>query len=710
MKGKQRNGYTPFPYQLILIMRNFTRIAAVLLALFMTVSAQAQYFVKSVVVGDCTYDLYDDMTASIADVPEDLAGEFNIPSSVMYEGIEYPVTGISGGYGIYYDYNDKDDLERGAFYGCSKLTSIKIPNTVTEIRPYAFAYCSSLKSIKIPKSVESIEEDIFTGCSSLTSIEVEQGNQYYASFNGALCRKRGDDYIGLVTIPGGLTYFIVPNEVTDIEGHAFRYDNSKISEVIVPNTVQNMQNYAFSDYHGKLILFCTGNFAQNYAFDESKATVYVRANEEAREVRSNWFKGECFELGDVMLSESPSLAAVAFKVTGMDIAGCPYRLNSVTQGETVISSDKDGWYKVAASPGEAVSFTINCNYGIFNYKYSFTISAERIGFNTDKSTRGQTYYNINVVPSSDKTLQPTEWGVIYNGETYKVDETNFVKFENLIPNTDYPYQCYGIYNGEKVYGSSSTFTTRGTNPKTVVDSIGTNTFNISGEKVIKDATLKEEYFKVGDNVYPGHELKLNGLAPERTYTVLYYVVTEEGSTEYTEQKITTLPLELTILNPQPVSSSCAIVAAETNISEDEPNVGFQWRKYDAPETLPSSEGYAAIYGGRLEGYIKNLQSTSYYNVRAFYKTSDDKSSAVLPPFRQTCVKRQKCLLIVKFLLNLHLRTHLLPFRSLSQKTAFIPRFSIAGFLYPYFLILLIFSNKNSLIFIIFSHDEGVAFP
>lgn len=79
------------------------------------------------------------------------------------------------------------------------------------------------------------------------------------------------------------------------------------------------------------------------------------------------------------------------------------------------------------------------------------------------------------------------------------------------------------------------------------------------------------------------------------------------------------------------------------------------------------------------------------------KSFHDKSSAVLPPFRQTCVKRQKCLLIVKFLLNLHLRTHLLPFRSLSQKTAFIPRFSIAGFLYPYFLILLIFSNKNSLI-------------
>lgn len=49
------------------------------------------------------------------------------------------------------------------------------------------------------------------------------------------------------------------------------------------------------------------------------------------------------------------------------------------------------------------------------------------------------------------------------------------------------------------------------------------------------------------------------------------------------------------------------------------------------------------------------------------------------------------------MLNFHLHTHLLPILSLPQKTAFIPRFSIAIFLYLYFLMLLIFSNKNSLI-------------
>ncbi len=63
------------------------------------------------------------------------------------------------------------------------------------------------------------------------------------------------------------------------------------------------------------------------------------------------------------------------------------------------------------------------------------------------------------------------------------------------------------------------------------------------------------------------------------------------------------------------------MATTTNISEEETNVGFQWKKYDAPESLKPSEGYSAIYDGQLEGYIRNLQSTSYYNVRAFYKSA-----------------------------------------------------------------------------------------
>ena len=56
------------------------------------------------------------------------------------------------------------------FYGCSSLTSITIPNSVTSLGDRCFENCSSLTAITIPNSVTSLGWGCFSGCSSLTAI------------------------------------------------------------------------------------------------------------------------------------------------------------------------------------------------------------------------------------------------------------------------------------------------------------------------------------------------------------------------------------------------------------------------------------------------------------------------------------------------------------------------------------------------------------
>ena len=62
------------------------------------------------------------------------------------------------------------NIWRYAFSGCTSLTNIIIPNSVTSIGDDAFDYCTSLTSVTIPNSVTSIGHYAFSRCTSLTSI------------------------------------------------------------------------------------------------------------------------------------------------------------------------------------------------------------------------------------------------------------------------------------------------------------------------------------------------------------------------------------------------------------------------------------------------------------------------------------------------------------------------------------------------------------
>ena len=69
--------------------------------------------------------------------------------------------------------NTVTEIEKNAFYYCTKMISITIPDSVTTIGAGAFYSCSSLKEITIPQSVTSIGADAFLHCGNLTAINIK---------------------------------------------------------------------------------------------------------------------------------------------------------------------------------------------------------------------------------------------------------------------------------------------------------------------------------------------------------------------------------------------------------------------------------------------------------------------------------------------------------------------------------------------------------
>ena len=127
-----------------------------------------------------------------------------------------------------------------AFYECTSLTASNIPEGVTSIGYAAFYNCTGLTAINIPKGVTSIGNYAFSGCSSLTAINVEEGNEVYDSRNGcsAIIETNSN------TLIQGCSTTIIPEGVTSIGGRAFE-GCSSLTAINIPEGVTSIGERAF---------------------------------------------------------------------------------------------------------------------------------------------------------------------------------------------------------------------------------------------------------------------------------------------------------------------------------------------------------------------------------------------------------------------------------------------------------------------------------
>ena len=171
--------------------------------------------------GDWTYQIQNG-NAYITHYHGDASGHVEIPSTI--DG--YTVTKIGN----------------SAFLG-KRITSVTIPDTITEIDQGTFAHCPALVTVKIPKNVSVISSTAFSDCKSLTGFEVDLQNRHFAhDADGVLYTKDG---LNLLQVPGAMEgKFVVPEGVMYIDGSAFE-GCSRLTEIVIADTVQIVSGYAF---------------------------------------------------------------------------------------------------------------------------------------------------------------------------------------------------------------------------------------------------------------------------------------------------------------------------------------------------------------------------------------------------------------------------------------------------------------------------------
>ena len=178
-----------------------------------------------------------------------------------------------------------------AFYGCTGLTSITIPNSVTSIGGSAFYGCTGLTSVTIPNSVTSIGYKTFSGCRGLTSITIPNSVTSIGKSAFSFCTS-----LTSVNIPNcltniesetfysctSLTSVNIPNSVTSIGEYAFSRCSS-LTSVTIPNNIKSIGKYAFSYCRLKEV-YCYAEelpSTEANAFESSnykRATLYVPAS------------------------------------------------------------------------------------------------------------------------------------------------------------------------------------------------------------------------------------------------------------------------------------------------------------------------------------------------------------------------------------------------------------------------------------------------
>ena len=243
-------------------------------------------------------------------------------------------------------YTSNDKLGNYVFYGCSGLTSLTLPSSVTSIGDGVFSGCSGLTSLTIPSGVISIGKWAFSRCSGLTSMTIPSGvtsigDQTFDGCSGltSLTLPSGVTSIGDMAFEGcsGLTSLTIPSGVTSIGYSAF-YGCSGLTSLTIPSSVTEIGESAFRDCSGLTSLTLPSGVTSigESAFRDCSGLTSLTLPSSVTSISDRAFYG-CSGLTSIYayLEKTPKLGSDVF--TGCDAKNCILYVSTGTYDDYFVS-------------------------------------------------------------------------------------------------------------------------------------------------------------------------------------------------------------------------------------------------------------------------------------------------------------------------------------------------------------------------------------
>lgn len=322
-------------------------------------------------------------------------------------------------------FDDCAGTDKGAFYGCTSLTTLQIPARTTYLGSYSFGY-AGVTSITIPKAVTALGNGAFYYAQSLETVTFEKGSTIsempYRLFDNCIALKKinnlpetvtslGNSSGGSVFASTAITEFTVPGGVTLIAGSTF-------------SNCAKLENVTFAAGTEDLTI-------QDSAFNNCLALKYVKIPARTVVIGQSAFKG-CSALGTdtakpkgVEFEANSRLERIGLGLTGQTFYGCT-GLTEFTFPETI---------KVITDVDTGATSTIVGSIDVGKQLFYGCTNLKKVHISSTVTSIDQSFINSTAI--EEITVSP-------NNKNIKYDSTKHI-FTNVVTDTQTQTETVDAY-------------------------------------------------------------------------------------------------------------------------------------------------------------------------------------------------------------------------------------------------------------------------